>query len=130
MLGNHSSSLPQIATNASLSLANLWRTNAFLVHNLLLHYCISGVLIMMFFCDMCYGAFICLVLLVNGFPSLPFLYTWFFFHIPAPDLHIRPTLVITWIIHYGLPIKNSHFLMLAPFCRALYHLLSMCISMH
>jgi hypothetical protein len=46
--------------------------NAFLVHNLLYHYCISGVLIMMSFCDMCSGAFICLVLLVNGFPSLPF----------------------------------------------------------
>ncbi len=32
----------------------------------------SGVLIVLFFRDVCFRAFICLVLLVDGFPSLPF----------------------------------------------------------
>jgi hypothetical protein len=33
----------------------------------------------MFFRDMCFRAFICLVLFVDGFHFRPFLYTWFFF---------------------------------------------------
>jgi hypothetical protein len=36
--------------------------------------CISGVPIVMFFSNMCSCAFICLVLLVDWFSSLPFLY--------------------------------------------------------
>jgi hypothetical protein len=44
----------------------------FLVYGLLFYKCISGVLIVMFFHDMCYCTYICLVLLVDGFPSFPF----------------------------------------------------------
>jgi len=36
-------------------------------------------LIVVFFHDMCSYALICFILLVDGFLSLPFLYTWFFF---------------------------------------------------
>jgi len=70
---SQSSSLPHIITSAS---PLLWSKvyDAFLVYGLLFYYCISGVLIVMFFPDMCSHAFICLVLLMDGFPSPPFFY--------------------------------------------------------
>jgi hypothetical protein len=68
---NQSSYLPHIITSASLL---LWSKlyDAFLVYGLLFCYCISDVLIVMFFLDMCSHAFICLMLLMDGFPSPPF----------------------------------------------------------
>jgi hypothetical protein len=44
----------------------------FLVYGSLFYLCISGVLIVMFFTGLCFGAFICLVFLVDGLPSLLF----------------------------------------------------------
>jgi hypothetical protein len=44
----------------------------FLVYGLLFYLCTSGVLIVMFFSDLCFCDFICLVLLVNALPSLLF----------------------------------------------------------
>lgn len=55
--------------------------DAFLVYGLLFYLCITGVLIVMFFNDLCFGAFICLVLLRNRLSLIPtFLHTWFFFY--------------------------------------------------
>ncbi len=51
---------------------------AFLIDDLLLYWCIGGVLIV-FFHDLCSQSFIPPVLLVDGFPSLPFFYTKLFF---------------------------------------------------
>jgi hypothetical protein len=52
--------------------------NAFLVYNLLFSLLIIGVSIVMFFCGLCFYAFISLVLLVDGLPSLLFVYIGFF----------------------------------------------------
>jgi len=57
--------------------------DTFLVYNLLFYQCISDVLIVMFFCDMCSCAFICLVLLISSgwVPILVFfIYKGFSFH--------------------------------------------------
>jgi hypothetical protein len=65
--------------NQCTSIIGWFVTNyAFLTYDLLFYYCTSGVLIV-FFHDLCSEAFICLVLLVDGFPSLPFLCTKLFF---------------------------------------------------
>jgi hypothetical protein len=111
MLWNHSSSDCDLGIFVARQLV---ADNAFLVQNLLFHYCISGVLIIMFFCGMCSGAFICLVLLVNGFPSRPFLRHGFSFtyqhQTDISDQHWSPP----GSIIMACQSKNSDFLMLAP----------------
>jgi len=44
----------------------------FVVYDFLFYLCISGVSIVMFFTGLCFGAFICLLFLVDGLPSLLF----------------------------------------------------------
>jgi len=63
-------------TPVSGVLANLWQMTPclFLVYHLLFYYHFSGVLIVMFFCDLRSQAFICLVFLVDRLSSLPFFY--------------------------------------------------------
>jgi energy-coupling factor transporter transmembrane protein EcfT len=51
---------------------SLSHKQCFQVLSLLFYLCISGVLIVMFFTGLCFGAFICLVFLVDGLPSLLF----------------------------------------------------------
>jgi hypothetical protein len=46
--------------------------DVFLIYNLLFYLYISGVLIIMFLIDLCFRAFIYLILLVDGLPSLLF----------------------------------------------------------
>jgi hypothetical protein len=70
-LDKHSSCLPHIAACASSVTSQFVEDEIFLVY--------SGVLIVMFFWDMYSCAFTCLVLLVGGFTSLPFLYRTCFF---------------------------------------------------
>jgi hypothetical protein len=53
--------------------------DSFLIYNLLFYKLLMVFLIVVFFHDMCSRAFICLILLVDGFLFLPILYTWFFF---------------------------------------------------
>ncbi len=53
--------------------------NVFLVYDLLFYLCITGVLIVMFCSGLCFWAFICLVLLVDGLSSLLFYIQGFFF---------------------------------------------------
>ncbi len=49
--------------------ASLSHKQCFLVWSLLFYLCISGVFIVMFFTGLCFGAFICLIFLVDGLPS-------------------------------------------------------------
>ncbi len=69
----HSSSIPHIVANGS-STNQFVINNAFSIYSLLFYQCISGVLVARFFHDMCSFAFICLVFLGDGFPSLAFFF--------------------------------------------------------
>ncbi len=82
MLGRHFLISSHIAASAPLSLVNLWQTTPFFSFwSFILYMCISDVWLLCYFHDICSPAFICLALLVDGFPSLPFkyIYKWFFF---------------------------------------------------
>jgi hypothetical protein len=52
--------------------------DVFLVYDLLFYLCIISVSIVMFFSGLCFWAFICLVLLVDGLSSLLFYIQGFF----------------------------------------------------
>ncbi len=59
--------------NHCTSIANQFVIDVtFLIYKLLYDQCINGVLIVMFFCDMCSHAFICLIFLVDKFSSILF----------------------------------------------------------
>jgi hypothetical protein len=66
--------------------------DAFIVYDLLFYLCITHVLIVMFFSGLCFCAFICLVLLVDGLPSLLLFIQGVFFNVENRSQQYIPSI--------------------------------------